>query len=129
MNNPQSEIRNPQSEASVASELWDYLSAHHRGASNAIKEADLARAHGLNSRVLQTALHYLIVDKRRPIASSCRPPYGVFIAISHEEKALAARQIEHRIIALARRLRALTDSPLVVVTRQTALFQKGDSHV
>lgn len=109
----------------VAADLWAYLHAHHRGAGNAIKEADLARAHGIAPRLLQHALHHLIVEDQRPVASSCRPPYGVYVAATHEEKLEAARQIENRIISLARRLRALTNSPLVIVSKQAALFE-GD---
>ena len=106
----------------IAEAVWNYLDRHCSGEKSAMKEAELAAAHGLNSRRIQRVLEFLVVKKRRPIASSCRPPYGVFVAETSAEKERYARQLERRIIATARRMRAFVKAPRVHVLTQEALF-------
>jgi hypothetical protein len=109
----------------IADEIWTYLDRNHRGHEQAITEKLLAQAHGLNPRVLQEILEHLIVRQERPIASSCRPPMGVFVAQTAEEKAQYALQLENRIIGLARRRRAFTKAPLVKTFFQERIFDGG----
>ena len=105
-----------------ADEVWAYLRAHHRGRQQAIRQADLARTLGLNPRVLQHLLAYLLEERDCIVCSACSPPYGVYVPQNRQEREDYARQLEHRIIGCAKRLRKLTRTPLVRVSWQKELF-------
>jgi hypothetical protein len=100
---------------------------HHTGAARAVKESVLAddlNLGGRSTRHLQQLIEHLIVVQKKPIASSCRKPMGVFVAQTSEEKAAYANQLRGRIIGLARRMRAFSDAPLDETFKQAGLFEE-----
>lgn len=123
---PSPSTQHPDADRVLLDQVWTYLDRHHRGRDRAVKQADLAAVMGLNPRVLHDACQRLTLEDERPIASTCRPPFGMYVAHTPEERADYAAQLEHRIIALARRLRAFTRAPFIKLLHQVEIFS-GDS--
>ena len=109
----------------VCDDVWLYISRHHLGRDNAIKEHDLARVLGLSARRLQQILQKLTNEFEKPIASSCGKPPGVYVPATSAEKSEYGKQLESRIIQLAKRLRAITRIPVVKTASQTNLFPEN----
>lgn len=83
------------------------LSLLPRGRENAISMPALAEAVGITTRDLQQTIQHLINDHGVMIASATGRNHGYYFPESKEEYRAAVDQLKHRIISLARRIRAI----------------------
>jgi len=109
----------------VAENLWQYMNAFHRGRANAIKQAELAKLLGTNTRVLQQAIVHLLKAKEFVVASACSKPMGVFIPTTPDEKTAYFRQLENRVIRTAQHMRLVRKSSMMRVAIQQRLFTEA----
>lgn len=79
--------------------VWGALRGHE-GAARAIKADDLAELAGMNVRNVQRAIHSLIHERGKAIGSSMAPPFGYYVAVTHEERVEVARLHRDRGIAM-----------------------------
>jgi hypothetical protein len=83
------------------------LALIQRGRSNAISMPALAEACGISTRELQSIKKHLVEDHGVLIVSSCGKNNGYYYPENAEEFDAGADQIIHRIISLAKLLRAM----------------------
>lgn len=83
------------------------LSLIYHGRDKAISMFSLANEVHITTRELQQIVQHLINDHGVLIASATGKNHGYFYPETEEEFRAAAAQLEHRIISLAKRLRAL----------------------
>ena len=98
------------------------LSLIQRGREKAISMPALANACGISTRELQSIIQALINDRGVLIASATGRNHGYYIPETAEEFSAAAGQIEHRIISLARRLRAMNREKYEAIFGQGKLY-------
>lgn len=98
----------PSAPAGLSAEerVWEALQ-DHRGADSAITQELLAEICDMPLRRLQKVLKILTEENGRPIAASCRPPYGVFIPETPEEAEPYINQLRARGLSVYRRIKAL----------------------
>lgn len=99
-------------------EFWDYLDRYHRGKARAIMVERLSCRLNKSPRLIRAMAEELTTEYHKPIASTIRPPYGLYVAITPEEKEEYCAQLDARIRAIARRRRAFTSIPLLETIRQ-----------
>jgi biotin operon repressor len=83
------------------------LSLIQRGRENAISMPALAAGCGISTRELQSIVKHLIEEHGVLIASATGKNHGYYYPETEEEFRAAADQLVHRIISLAKRLRAM----------------------
>lgn len=83
------------------------LALIQRGRENAISMSALAEAVEISTRELQDVIKHLIEDHGVLIASATGRFHGYFYPASEAEYKAAVDQLRHRIISLARRIRAI----------------------
>lgn len=98
------------------------LSLIQRGRENAISMPALAEAVGITTRELQQIIQHLINDHGVLIASATGRNHGYYYPQSEDEYRAAAAQLEHRIISLARRLRAMDREKYEEIFGQGRIF-------
>ena len=76
------------------------------GRERAVRQAEIARAAGCSSRVLQAAC-LVLVDRGVPIASTCAQPCGMFLADTLTELQAYRDQLHARIVGNAVRMKAI----------------------
>jgi len=98
--------------------LWQVLDERHRGERNAVTQGALAHAFGTTARQIRHLTEVLVVEQQRPVASTCHPPFGIFVAETREEKERYLAQLDARMRQLYRRRRAFDRTPLSDLVRQ-----------
>lgn len=91
--------------------VWRYLAEHAVGREDAKKLDTISREVGVVRRDVEAALHALVADHKLPIATTSGVPAGAFIALDAADLAIGERNLRGRIIAIARRYRALHGGP------------------
>lgn len=117
-------VRSDRSIADLGMAAWDYLQRHARGRDRAVPQAELARILACNDRMLQNALLWLLEEQNRLVCSSCKPPMGVFVPVTLDEKTAYREQLRARLIGAARRIALVRQAPLwpAPAAHQTTLF-------
>ena len=100
------------------------LSLIQRGRQNAIAMPALANACGISTRELQQIIQGLINDRGVFIASATGKNHGYYIPETAEEYRAAVDQLKHRIISLARRIRAMDRAAFEEIFGQGNIFQE-----
>jgi biotin operon repressor len=83
------------------------LSTLRKGRENAISMSALAEQLNISTRELQSVIQHLINDHGYMIASATGKNHGYYYPGNEEEYRAAVDQLKHRIISLARRIRAI----------------------
>ncbi|MCL5236337.1 MAG: hypothetical protein M1353_00620 [Nitrospirae bacterium] len=78
-----------------------------KGRENAVSVKSLMAITGLSNVKVRDTVRHLINEHNVLICSATTPPAGYYFPVSMEEKDSGTKQIESRIIELARRLRAM----------------------
>jgi biotin operon repressor len=78
-----------------------------KGRENAISMSALAEQLNISTRELQSVIQHLINDHGHMIASATGKNHGYYYPGNEEEYRAAVDQLKHRIISLARRIRAI----------------------
>ncbi len=91
--------------------VWGYLQDRARGRVNAVTQPWIAGQTGMSVREVQAALHALVADHKLSICTTSGKPPGVFIARDAVDLQIGERNLRGRIIAIARRYRALHGGP------------------
>lgn len=86
---------------------WDLLKRTCMGPDNATKQKHLAARLRMSTRLLQDILKDLTEIHGKPIAASCRPPYGVFVVTEPEQAEDYVAQLKARALSCLRRVSAL----------------------
>ena len=97
--------------------VWGILQGQ-RGRARAVKQAVLAVACGVSVRTLQQVLKALTEEHHKSIVSSCRPPYGVFVPVTQEEKDEYMAQLKARAVSCFRRLDAISSASAQALHRE-----------
>jgi len=101
--------------------LLTILAQQAIGSDHAIRVGILAGHLGISERQVRADALELI-QAGHPIASSIRPPYGLFIVRTEEEKRQYANQIRSRIRELWTRLRAFDRASADTLAGQMEMF-------
>ncbi len=109
--------------------VWSVLSRNHRGRQGAIKQRQLAARCGLSTRKLQHVLKSLTERHHKPIASSCREPFGVFVPVTERERQRYIGQLRARATSCFKRLSAVSEAAARQTHRQVQqeLWERADS--
>lgn len=101
----------------------------HPGAATAIKQDDIAAMTGLSNRQVQEILKHLTEFHGLLLASSVKPPYGVYIPDSADELLNYTRQLRRRAISQLVRLSKLERTHLDDLLGQlrVEIEQQGES--
>jgi hypothetical protein len=78
-----------------------------KGRANAISMTELATLINVSTRRLQDIIKHLIEDHCIFIGSTCGKQHGYWLPTDEEDYRAAVDQLKHRIISLARRIRAI----------------------
>jgi hypothetical protein len=78
-----------------------------RGRKNAISMPELAAAVGVSTRALQDIISHIIQDHKTLICSACGKNHGYYLPVDESEYRAGVNQLKHRIISLAKRMRAM----------------------
>jgi DNA-binding IclR family transcriptional regulator len=111
------------SPAGLTREEADVLCLLKKGRENSISMSALAEAVGVCTREVQTIVKHLVEDHQVLIASATGKHHGFFLPENEEEFRAAAAQLEHRIISLAKRLRAINKESYEEIFGQGKLLQ------
>jgi hypothetical protein len=90
--------------------VWGYLQERARGRVNAVTQPWIAGELGMGVREVQEVLHSLVADHGLPICTTSGKPPGAFIAEDAEDLRVGESNLRGRIVAIARRYRALHGS-------------------
>lgn len=103
----------------------------HMGAANAIQIARLGLRLDLEPRAVKAAACGLVVKFGLPVVGSRQPPYGYFIALTHEEMEHARAILLAEVGALAQRLVALgaSEEAIVLHVRKAVAGEEKQSTV
>jgi hypothetical protein len=93
------------------SRVLGYLREHARGRANAVTQPWIAHRTGMGVREVQEVLHSLVAHHKLPICTTSGKPPGVFIAEDAEDLRVGESNLRGRIVAIARRYRALHGGP------------------
>ena len=101
------------------------LSLIQRGRTNAISMPALANACGISTRELQSTIQHLINDHGVLIASATgKIHHGYFYPEGEAEYKAAVDQLRHRIISLAKRIRAIDKTAFEEIFGQGNLLEE-----
>ncbi len=95
------------------------LALIQRGREHSITMQTLAATVGITTRAVQDLIAHLIIDHQILIASGCGKKHGYWLPTNEDELMAARAQLVHRIIALARRLRAIDSQAFEDIFGQT----------
>jgi hypothetical protein len=97
--------------------LWKFLSERHRGRAHAITQGMIATVFDCDDRLI-CRLTMELLERGQLIASSCRPPMGVYVVETREEKLDYVRQLDNRLRETYRRRRMFDGTPIEELVRQ-----------
>jgi biotin operon repressor len=97
------------------------LSTLRKGRENAISMSALADQLNISTRELQSIIQHLINDHGNMIASATGKNHGYYYPGNEEEYRAAVDQLKHRIISLARRIRAIDKKAFEEIFGQTTV--------
>jgi len=100
------------------------LSLIQRGRENAISMPALANACGIKTRELQQVIQGMINERGVFIASATGRNHGYYIPETADEYKNAVDQLKHRIISLARRIRAMDKAAYHEIFGQGNIFEE-----
>ena len=86
---------------------WQIKSLIKRGRENAVSVKRLMEITGLGNGQVRETVRHLINEHNILICSATSKPAGYYFPLTPDEKDAGTKQIESRIIELARRLRAM----------------------
>jgi hypothetical protein len=78
-----------------------------RGREQAISMPELASLVGLSTRALQDVIAHLIEEHNTLICSACGRNHGYYLPADESEYRAGVDQLKHRIMSLAKRMRAM----------------------
>lgn len=111
-------------------ELLGILAQEAIGSDRPIRVARLAQRLGISGRQVRAdALE--LTQAGHPVASSTRPPYGLFIVRTETEKTQYVNQLRSRVLELWKRLRAFDRASADALAGQMKLFEerrKNENH-
>jgi hypothetical protein len=93
------------------SRVLGYLREHARGRANAVTQPWIAHRTGMGVREVQEVLHSLVAHHKLAICTTSAPPAGAYVAETAQDLMIGERNLRGRIIAIARRYRALHGGP------------------
>ena len=99
------------------------LALIQRGRESAISMSALAGSVGISTRELQQIIQHLINDHGVLIASATGKQHGYYYPDGEEEFRAAVDQLKHRIISLARRIRAIDSAAYEEIFGQGRIFR------
>lgn len=90
--------------------VYGYLQEYARGRARAVTQPWIAGSLGMSVREVQEVLHSLVAFHKLPVCTTSGKPPGAFIAEDADDLRVGESNLRGRILAIARRYRALHGS-------------------